>query len=54
LRIAPWFHQRRTIVTDSSWMNDTRTVECLISIDRQSAALRIGQRVQVTINPPAP
>jgi hypothetical protein len=30
--------------------NDVRTLECIVALDRGQRALRIGQRVRVSIN----
>ena len=49
LRLAEWYHQRRTILREPSPSPDTRTVECLISLDPGESLPRLGQRVRVTI-----
>jgi multidrug resistance efflux pump len=48
-RIARWYSQRRTVLNTPLQMTDVRTVECLISLDKGQAPLRIGQRVRVLV-----
>jgi HlyD family secretion protein len=54
LRLADWYHQRRTILREPSPSPDTRTVECLITLDPGQSLPRLGQRVRVTIGGPTP
>jgi multidrug resistance efflux pump len=49
LRISDWYTQRRAVLQEHPPLNDVRTVECLIAVDKGPAPLRIGQRVRVTI-----
>jgi multidrug resistance efflux pump len=49
LRLADWYHQRRTILKEPSPAPDARTVECLITLDPEQPPLRLGQRVRVMI-----
>jgi multidrug resistance efflux pump len=49
LRIADWYHSRRTILKEPAPPLDVRTVECLIELDAGQAQPRLGQRVRVTI-----
>jgi multidrug resistance efflux pump len=48
-RIAGWYSSRRGFNDKPSAFKDVPTVECLIQLDERRPALRIGQRVQVTI-----
>jgi multidrug resistance efflux pump len=48
-RIAGWYSTRRGTNEKPSAFKDVPTVECLIQLDDRRPALRIGQRVQVTI-----
>jgi len=49
LRVANWYHSRRTILKEPAPPLDVRTVECLIELDAGEAQPRLGQRVRVTI-----
>jgi multidrug resistance efflux pump len=49
LRVADWYHSRRTILKEPAPPLDVRTVECLIELDAGQAQPRLGQRVRVTI-----
>jgi multidrug resistance efflux pump len=53
-RMADWYTQRRSVLQEPLQLNDVRTLECLIALDPGQPALRIGQRVRVTLGPPAP
>jgi multidrug resistance efflux pump len=46
-RLSDWFLRRRMILLEPTRFNDTRTLECLISLDPGGPPLRLGQRVQV-------
>jgi multidrug resistance efflux pump len=50
-RIAGWYAARRATNDKPSAFKDVPTVECVISLDDRRSPLRIGQRVQVTIQP---
>jgi hypothetical protein len=50
LRVADWYHSRRTILKEPAPPLDVRTVECLIELDAGQAQPRLGQRVRVTIS----
>jgi len=52
LRVSDWYTQRRVILQEGPSLHDVRTVECLISLDPDQTAPRLGLRVQVTIRPP--
>jgi multidrug resistance efflux pump len=57
-RVSEWFARRRSVLLEPGQVNDVRTLECIIALDRDGqppdARLRIGQRVHVTIlNRPA-
>ncbi len=49
LRLSDWYAQRRSVSPEPFQRVDVRTLECLIEIDPGQAPLRIGQRMQVTI-----
>ncbi len=48
-RVAGWYGQRRTIMHDPSQMTDVRTLECLIRLDPDQPALRLGQGVRIAL-----
>lgn len=50
-RISDWYLQRRTVFQEPVRYNDTRTIECIIALDRNHPPLRIGQRVRVMFGP---
>ena len=52
-RISDWYSQRRVIMPEPLQYNDARTLECIIELDAGQPALRIGQRVRVTLRPAA-
>jgi multidrug resistance efflux pump len=49
LRIADWYHSRRTILKEPAPPLDVKTVECLIEFDSGQTQPRLGQRVRVTV-----
>lgn len=49
LRVAGWYHSRRTILREPAPPLDVRTVECLIELDSGQKQPRLGQRVRVSI-----
>jgi multidrug resistance efflux pump len=49
LRVADWYHSRRTILKEPAPPLDVRTVECLIEFDAGQSQPRLGQRVRVTL-----
>ena len=49
LRIADWYHSRRTVLKEPAPALDVRTVECLIELDAGQPQPRLGQRVRVTV-----
>jgi multidrug resistance efflux pump len=49
LRVADWYHSRRTILKEPAPPLDVRTVECLIELDPGQVQPRLGQRVRATI-----
>jgi HlyD family secretion protein len=53
VRISDWYTQRRSIMPEPLQYNDARTLECIIELDSGQPALRIGQRVRVTLRPVA-
>jgi membrane fusion protein (multidrug efflux system) len=53
VRISDWYTQRRSIMPEPLQYNDARTLECIIELDTGEPALRIGQRVRVTLRPGA-
>ncbi len=53
MRVSDWYTQRRAILQEAPSLHDVRTVECLIALDPEQSAPRLGLRVQVTIRPEA-
>ena len=53
VRISDWYTQRRSVMPEPLQYNDARTLECIIELDAGQPALRIGQRVRVTLRPSA-
>jgi multidrug resistance efflux pump len=53
VRISDWYTQRRSVMPEPLQYNDARTLECIIELDAGQLALRIGQRVRVTLRPAA-
>jgi HlyD family secretion protein len=53
IRISDWYTQRRSVMPEPLQYNDARTLECIIELDADQPALRIGQRVRVTLRPAA-
>lgn len=49
LRVADWYHSRRTILKEPAPPLDARTVECLIELDAGQVQPRLGQRVRASI-----
>jgi multidrug resistance efflux pump len=49
LRVADWYHSRRTILKEPAPPLDVKTVECLIEFDSGQVQPRLGQRVRVTV-----
>jgi multidrug resistance efflux pump len=50
-RVGDWYTHRRSILQEPLQLNDVRTLECLIALDPGQPALRLGQRVLVTLHP---
>jgi multidrug resistance efflux pump len=46
--VSGWLARRRSVLLEPDQLNDVRTLECIIEVDRDSG-LRIGQRVRVEI-----
>jgi multidrug resistance efflux pump len=51
MRVSDWYTQRRAILQEGPTLHDVRTVECLIALEPDQTAPRLGLRVQVTIKP---
>jgi HlyD family secretion protein len=49
LRVSDWYTQRRSVMQDPLQLNDVRTLECIIAVEAGQPAVRIGQRVRVTL-----
>lgn len=49
VRVADWYARKRSVIAEPGQFNDVRTLDCIIAIDPGQPALRINQRVQVTI-----
>jgi len=49
--ISDWFTQRRSILSEPAQRNDVRTLECIVQLDPGQPAVRIGQRMRLTIGP---
>jgi multidrug resistance efflux pump len=50
--VSDWMAPRRSILPDPSQRFDTRTLECIITLDPGQPPLRIGQRVRVALSNP--
>jgi multidrug resistance efflux pump len=50
--VSDWYMQRRAIFQEPTRFNDTRTIECIITLAPNHPPLRIGQRVRVLIGAP--
>jgi multidrug resistance efflux pump len=48
-RVAPWVAPRRTLWNKTSELGEVPTVECIVRIDPDQPAVRIGQRVRVAL-----
>jgi len=46
-RVSDWYLPRRSVLLDPTRFNDTRTLECIITLEDSAPQLRIGQRVRV-------
>jgi HlyD family secretion protein len=51
IHISDWYTQRRSVMPEPLQHNDARTLECIIEMDASQPAVRIGQRVRVTLRP---
>jgi multidrug resistance efflux pump len=51
IRISDWYTHRRSILLEPLQVNDVRTLECIVRLDRDDTSLRIGQRVRVHLVP---
>ena len=49
--MAGWVAQKRSFLLDPGEVNDVRTVECVVELDRPADGLWVGQRVRVRIGP---
>ncbi|MCS7021376.1 MAG: biotin/lipoyl-binding protein [Gemmataceae bacterium] len=54
LRLAPWISRRRNLPVEPGDWSDSRTAECLVSIEGDTTGLLIGQRMRVRIGSPPP
>jgi multidrug resistance efflux pump len=50
--VSDWYMRRRAVFQEPTRFNDTRTIECIITLEPGHPPLRIGQRVRVMIGPP--
>jgi len=48
-RLSDWYTPRRSVLFEPLQLNDQRTMECIIVIDKNDEQLRIGQRVRLSI-----
>lgn len=48
-RLSDWYTHRRSMLQEPLQFNDVRTLECIVQLDPGQPALRIGQRVRVTL-----
>lgn len=48
-RIGDWFTHRRSILQEPLQYNDVRTLECIVKLDKDQPAIKIGQRFRVTL-----
>jgi len=51
-RISNWYLPRRNVLLEPTRYNDTRTLECIVSLDRSDTIPRLGQQVRVLIGVP--
>jgi multidrug resistance efflux pump len=49
-RISDWYTQRRSVPAEPFQLFDVRTLECIVRLEPPQTGLRLGQRVQVTID----
>ena len=49
IRISDWYTHRRSVLQEPFQLNDVRTLECIVALDKDQPALRIGQRVRVVV-----
>ena len=49
VRLSDWYTHRRSMLQEPLQFNDVRTLECIVQLDPGQSALRIGQRVRVTL-----
>lgn len=49
IRISDWYTHRRSVLQEPFQFNDVRTLECIVALDKDQPALRIGQRVRVVV-----
>lgn len=50
-RVAPWVAPRRSLWNKTLELGEVPTVECIVRIDADQPAVRIGQRVRVALTP---
>lgn len=51
VRVAEGYQHKRERILEPFYVNDVRTLECLVKVTSGDAPLRIGQRVRVNIKP---
>jgi multidrug resistance efflux pump len=47
--VSEWFAPTRSIVIEPFRLNDVRTLECIITIEKTESTMRVGQRVRAMI-----
>lgn len=52
--LSDWYLPRRTIFQEPNRFSDSRTLECIVTLERGHPPLRIGQRVRVMITTGSP
>jgi hypothetical protein len=49
LRLGNWVARKRSVLFDPGEVNDVRTLECIIALDKKPEGLLLGQRMRVRI-----
>lgn len=53
VRVADWYTHRRSLAQEPLQPSDVRVLEFIIALDTPPGSLRLGQRLRVTVGPPA-
>ena len=52
--VSGWFARRRSVLQEPLQFNDVRTLECIIRVNPDQPALRLGQRMRVSLGQLSP